>query len=35
MIIPYYETTNPGFVALARRTVEQVLAGYSADTSHQ
>jgi len=35
MIIPYYEATNPGFVALARRTVEQVLAGYSADTSHQ
>src|SRR5450631_3458204 len=26
MIIPYYEVTNPGFVALARRTVEEVLA---------
>ncbi len=25
MIIPYYAETNPGFVALARRTVEQVL----------
>ena len=26
MIIPYYGETNPGFVALARRTVEEVLA---------
>lgn len=26
MIIPYYRHTNPAFVALARRTVEQVLA---------
>ncbi len=26
MIIPYYPETNPGFVALARRTVEEVLA---------
>jgi aminoglycoside phosphotransferase (APT) family kinase protein len=26
LIIPYYETTNPGFVAPAKRTVEQVLA---------
>ena len=26
MIIPYYRDTNPGFVASARRTVEQVLA---------
>lgn len=26
MIIPYYGETNPGFVALAKRTVEQVLA---------
>jgi aminoglycoside phosphotransferase (APT) family kinase protein len=25
-IIPYYRETNPGFVALARRTVEQILA---------
>jgi aminoglycoside phosphotransferase (APT) family kinase protein len=25
MIIPYYRATNPGFVALAKRTVEQVL----------
>jgi len=26
MIIPYYAETNPGFVALAKRTVEEVLA---------
>jgi aminoglycoside phosphotransferase (APT) family kinase protein len=26
LIIPYYAQTNPGFVALAKRTVEQVLA---------
>lgn len=26
LIIPYYRETNPGFVALARRTVEEVLA---------
>jgi aminoglycoside phosphotransferase (APT) family kinase protein len=26
MIIPYYSETNPGFVALAKRTVEEVLA---------
>jgi aminoglycoside phosphotransferase (APT) family kinase protein len=26
MIIPYYATTNPGFVALAKRTVEEILA---------
>ena len=26
MIIPYYPQTNPGFVALAERTVEEVLA---------
>ena len=26
LIIPYYRETNPGFVALAKRTVEQVLA---------
>ena len=25
VIIPYYRVTNPGFVALAQRTVEQVL----------
>ena len=25
MIIPYYAQTNPGFVALAKRTVEEVL----------
>ena len=29
MIIPYYRETNPGFVALAKRTVEEVLADYS------
>ena len=26
LIIPYYAETNPGFVAMAKRTVEQVLA---------
>jgi aminoglycoside phosphotransferase (APT) family kinase protein len=26
MIIPYYPETNPGFVALAKRTVEEILA---------
>jgi len=26
MIIPYYRDTNPGFVALARRTVEEIVA---------
>ena len=26
LIIPYYAETNPAFVALARRTVEQILA---------
>jgi aminoglycoside phosphotransferase (APT) family kinase protein len=26
LIIPYYTETNPGFVALAKRTVEEVLA---------
>lgn len=26
-VIPYYRRTNPGFVALAVRTVEQILAG--------
>lgn len=26
MIIPYYSETNPGFVALAKRTVDEVLA---------
>ncbi len=26
MIIPYYEETNPAFVALAKRTVEEILA---------
>jgi aminoglycoside phosphotransferase (APT) family kinase protein len=30
MIIPYYEVTNPGFVALAKRTVEEVLADLNA-----
>lgn len=25
MIIPYYEVTNPGFVTLARRTVDEIL----------
>ena len=28
MIIPYYDETNPGLVALAKRTVEEVLADY-------
>jgi hypothetical protein len=26
LIIPYYVETNPNFVALARRTVEEILA---------
>ena len=26
MIIPYYRETNPRFVSLARRTVEEILA---------
>lgn len=26
LMIPYYAETNPGFVALARRTVEEILA---------
>jgi hypothetical protein len=26
MIIPYYPKTNPEFVALAKRTVDEVLA---------
>jgi len=26
LIIPYYAETNPGFVALAKRMVEEVLA---------
>jgi hypothetical protein len=26
MIIPYYPETNPGFVALAKPTVDEVLA---------
>ncbi len=30
MIIPYYPDTNPGFVALAKRTVEEVLADANA-----
>ena len=30
MIIPYYGETNPGFVALAKRTVQEVLADVNA-----
>ena len=30
MIIPYYPETNPGFVALAKRTVDEVLADIGA-----
>jgi hypothetical protein len=30
MIIPCYGETNPGFVALAKRTVEEVLADIDA-----
>jgi hypothetical protein len=30
MIIPYYGETNPGFVALAKRTVEEVVADINA-----
>ena len=29
VIIPYYAETNPGFVALAQRTVEEILADES------
>ena len=32
MIIPYYAETNPRFVALAKRTVEEVLADFNAFT---
>ena len=27
LIVPYYAETNRGFVALARRTIEEVIAG--------
>jgi hypothetical protein len=30
LIIPYYPETNPGLVALAKRTVEEVLADIDA-----
>jgi hypothetical protein len=30
MIIPYYAETNPAFVTLAKRTVEEILADSSA-----
>jgi aminoglycoside phosphotransferase (APT) family kinase protein len=30
MIIPYYSETNPGFVTLAKRTVEEILADINA-----
>lgn len=30
MIIPYYAETNPAFVALARRTVEEILVDLGA-----
>jgi aminoglycoside phosphotransferase (APT) family kinase protein len=33
MIIPYYATTNPGFVTLAKRTVEEILADVGARRS--
>jgi len=29
LIIPYYAATNPGFVALAKRTIDEVLADLS------
>ncbi len=32
MTIPYYAETNPRFVALAKRTVEEVLADFNAFT---
>jgi aminoglycoside phosphotransferase (APT) family kinase protein len=37
MIIPYYAETNPEFVALAKRTVEEVLADHqhAPDTFHK
>lgn len=31
MIIPYYAETNPGFVALAKRTIQEVLADFQAE----
>ena len=31
MIIPYYKETNPDFVALAKRTIEQILADSATD----
>jgi len=30
LIIPYYGATNPGFVAPAKRTVEEIIADSSA-----
>jgi hypothetical protein len=30
MIIPYYGVTNPGFVAPAKRTVEEILVDVNA-----
>jgi hypothetical protein len=30
MIIPYYPETNPGFVTLAKRTIDEVLADIGA-----
>jgi hypothetical protein len=30
LIIPYYAETNPGFVAPARRTIEEILADVDA-----
>jgi len=30
MIIPYYAETNPGFAALAKRTLKEVLADTNA-----
>ena len=35
LIIPYYAETNPGFAALAKRTVEQVLADLGGAVSRQ
>ena len=32
LIIPYYRQTNPEFVALAKRTVDEVLADWATDT---
>jgi hypothetical protein len=29
LIVPYYTATNPAFVAMARRTIEQVISDWT------